>query len=244
MVKVCIICGKELTGRQRTLCSDKECHRERINEHNRKWRQNYPEKKKEIDRIYRLNNSEKIERYRQEHKDDRNDYDHKWRQDNPEKVKENNHKYRQNNQEKANNYSHEYYQSNREKTLDKNRRQYRRSRGLPEDVDLHKESSIEIIMREWLQNNSIEFEQEYHINLENSTWTRVDFYIPEKKYCLYCDGGYWHSSLEVQDRDRRISKVLKEMGYRVFRMTEAEILEGNKPWDLINKQREGVNING
>lgn len=155
-----------------------------------------------------------MDKYRQEHREDLREYDRMRSQNNPGKEKERSLKYRQNNREELRKKAHEYY---------------RRSRGLPEDVDLHKESSIEVVIREWLQDNNIAFEQEYYINLENLTYTKVDFYIPEVNICLYVDGDYWHSLLEVQERDIRINKALEKMGYNVVRMTETEILEGNRP---------------
>ena len=213
MIKFCIVCGKELTGKQRILCFDKECHRERKKCYDHEYRQDNVERIKERDREYQQNNRERIREQK-----------HGYYQDNQEKIKGLRREYYWNNQEN----SREYYQNNREKTLENDHKRYRKSRGLPEDADLHKESSIEIIMREWLQENNIEFIPEYYIDLENLTWTHVDFYIPVLNICLYCDGDYWHSLLEVQERDIRINKALEEMGYRVIRLTETEILEGQQ----------------
>ena len=157
MTKSCIVCGKTLAGKQRKLCSDRECHRKAAKE-------------------YRQNNTDKVNEYK--------------------------------------------------------RKRYRRSRGVPEDWDLSRESAIEVIMRRWLQESGIEFVQHHFINLEDATKTHVDFYIPEANICLYCDGDYWHGPErpDIQERDARINKALEGMGYSVVRMTEAEILEGNRPW--------------
>ena len=187
MSKFCIICGKELIGRQRTLCSDRECHKE--------WRRNY---------------------------------NYEYYQNNPEKAIE----YRQNNREKINEQARKYRQNNREKLSKLSREYYRFIHGLPEDYDFHKESSIEIIVGSWLQEFNIEFEQQYFINFEGKNWTRVDFYISRMNVCLYIDGDYWHSLLEVQERDMRNNRLLEEMGYKVIRLSEAEILNGDRPWEL------------
>jgi very-short-patch-repair endonuclease len=87
-------------------------------------------------------------------------------------------------------------------------------------------------MRRWLQESDIEFIQQYSINLENSTCTHVDFYIPELNICLYCDGDYWHGPKrpDIQERDAKINRILEGMGYSIVRMTETEILDGNRPW--------------
>lgn len=234
MNKYCIICGKLLNGRQKVLCSI-ECRKERANKRSREWIQDNLEKKREYDRNRRQNNQKREkERVRE------------WRQNNLEKVKESNSKYYQNNREKKLEYSQEYYQNNREKKLrrqheyrqnnsekikESSSRYYRRLRGLPEDADLSKESSIEAIIREWLQDNNISFEQEFYINLEDFTWTYADFFI-EPNICLYVDGDYWHGSNrpDIQERDERINQALENMGYNVIRITETDILKGNRPW--------------
>lgn len=210
-LKFCIVCGTELTGKQRTHCSDRLCHRVWAKERTRKWRQNNLEhyqdnleKIKECNRKYYLNNPEKIKMRSRE-----------WYRNNRERAKEN---------------IYEYYRNNQEKLMEYRRGYYRRIRGLPEDWDLSRESSIEGIMRRWLQESNIEFVEQHRINFENSTWTRVDFYVPDANICLYCDGDYWHSLPEVQERDARANKALEGMGHSVVRMTEAEILDGNRPW--------------
>jgi len=249
MNRLCVVCGKVLVGKQKKTCSEK-CRKQLRKDYNRKYRQNNQERIKEQQRDYRQNNLEKERRrqhewyqnniekrrdynreYRQNNLERAKEYDYKYRQNNQEKIKERGHEYYQINQEKIKTYSRErgsdYYQNNRENLLEYGRRRYRRIRGLPEDCDLLKESGIEKIMRGWLEEFGIKFEQQYFINLENSTWTHVDFYIPEANICLYVDGDYWHSLSEVQERDIRINKILEEMGYRVIRMTETEILEEN-----------------
>lgn len=191
MSRFCVVCGKELTGRQLVLCSDEKCYKKRKNEYLREYRQNNSKKIKECERRYRLSNHERIKK-----------------------------------RDCAT--QREYYRNNPEKINERNRKNYRRVRGLPEDADLHKESSIERIMREWLQTLNIKFVQEYSINFGNITWTRVDFYISEANICLYCDGNYWHSFSKVQERDIRNNKILEKLGYNVIRMTETDILERGK----------------
>jgi len=262
MINLCVVCGKPLTGKQTVLCSDRECYRkrdaerkrkecqnnrEKINKRRRKNYQNNPKESKE--HKYYLNNREKIL--------ERN---HEYQQNKPEMMKENARRYYQNNRERMKENTRRYYQNNRERILKKKkeydhknywnnpkifrelgRKNYRRSRGLPEDWDLSKESSIETIMKEWLQESDIGFIQQYTINFENATWTHVDFYIPEANVCLYVDGDYWHSLPERKECDIRINKALEEMGHGVLRMTESEILEGSRPWwigELISSSGE------
>ena len=203
--KLCIICGKPLTGNQQKTCSV-ECRVMWKRKYQDEYRLNHQEEKAEYSREYRLNNREKIE---------------KWYWDNQKYLKE----YRRKRGPK-------YYQMNKERINKRTRKNYLLSRGLPEDWDLSRESSIETIMKRWLQESDIEFVQQYYINLENSSRTHVDFFIPEANVCLYCDGDYWHGPKrpDAQERDVRNNKALVGMGYSVVRMTETEILEGNRPW--------------
>ena len=217
MTKFCIICGKELTGKQKILCSDKECHRIRKKENNRIYRQNNLEKIKEYQQEYRQSNREELNKYNRE-----------YHQDNLEKMNKQNRDYYQNNLKKIKKDKFKYYREHKEKINDYYSKYYRRSRGLSEDADLHKESSIEIVVRGWLQESDVEFEQQYFINFEGKNWTRIDFYIPKMNVCLYVDGDYWHSLSEIQERDMRNNRLLEEMGYNVIRITEIEILERNK----------------
>lgn len=226
MSKFCVICGKELTGKQRKLCSDIECHRDDKKEYDHKYYQNNVEKILKQQCRYQRNNRKRI-----------NGSVRKRRQNNPEKVKENNHKYYQNNSERIKENSRNYYQDNLEEIKEYKNKYYRRARGLPEDADLRKESILERIMRERLQENNIEFIAQHYINLENLTWTRVDFYIPGINVCLYTDGDYWHSLSEVQERDMRINKALEEMGYKVIRMTETKILKEFLIEDIVTDEK-------
>lgn len=237
MVKFCVICGKELTGRQKILCSDKVCRREWMKGYQQEYRRNNLERITEYNRDYYQGNLENRQRYDHDYYQNNRDKILENRcefyQDNQEKIKERSNEYYQNNQEKKRKYGRNYYQNNREEKLDYERKQYRLSRGLPEDCDLRKESSLERIIREWLQENNIEFIEQYYINLENSTWTHVDFFV-QPNICLYCDGGYYHLLPRGKKCDEEQDRILPQMGYNVIRLTEAEILEGDRPWDICS----------
>lgn len=237
MIRVCIICGKELIGKQRKLCSNKECHRKWKKDYSHNYSQNNPEynyeyyqnnQKKILKRShdYYWNNLEKIERYRQNNSEIIKERKREYRRNNSEKIKKYQQEWRQNNPE----YRLEWQQNNSEKVCEYKREYYRRSRGLPDDADLYKESSIERITRGWLQDNGIKFISQYFINLENSTWTWIDFYIPKSNTCLYVDGGYHHLLPDIKKRDENQNRILPQMGYNVIRIAETEILEGNEIW--------------
>ena len=221
-IKVCIICGKELTGKQRTLCSE-ECRKKRKKEYDYEYRRNNVEKIKNYSHEYYQDNAKRIKKRNHEYCQNNlkkiNGYKRKYRLNNPEKIKEKDHIYYQNNQEKIREHQREY-----------GYKKYRLDRGLPEDADLHKESSIERIIREWLQEKNIEFIAQYYIDLRElgANWTYVDFFI-EPNICLYCDGNYYHLLLNAKKCDEEQNRILPQMGYNVIRLTETEILNGVRP---------------
>ena len=51
----------------------------------------------------------------------------------------------------------------------------------------------------------------------------VDFFIPDRHLVIECDGEYWHSRPLVLERDRVRDAALTRHGYRVLRLSEAEI---------------------
>ena len=216
-IKVCIVCGKELSKYWRVYCSN-ECAKEGALKRRRDRYQSDPEhRKRDNERSYKYyqdNRKERLEygyEYRQNNRERENARSCEHYQNNTEEIK----KYYQNNRERKNENNRNYRQNNLEKVKEKDRKYYRRVRGLPEDADLHKESSIEIITREWLQENNIEFIEQYYINLKKlgANWTYVDFFI-EPNICLYSDGGYYHGPErpDIQERDVRINRALESGG--------------------------------
>lgn len=51
----------------------------------------------------------------------------------------------------------------------------------------------------------------------------VDFYLPQSKTAVECDGAYWHSLPESQERDERKSLALMHSGFGVLRLHESFI---------------------
>lgn len=60
----------------------------------------------------------------------------------------------------------------------------------------------------------------------------ADFFLPERKLIIECDGEYWHRGKIKKDRDKRKDKLLKELGYKVIRLEEEKIK--SKDLDLSN----------
>jgi len=53
--------------------------------------------------------------------------------------------------------------------------------------------------------------------------TIVDFYIPEQRVVIYCDGDYWHSRPESRKRDITQDFLLMINRYNLLRLKESEI---------------------
>jgi len=91
-----------------------------------------------------------------------------------------------------------------------------------------KNTLIEIKIRKvllWLRNRvGLEFEEQKKL----CNITVADFFLPETKTAVYCDGDYWHSRPERILRDRRQEKVLTDNGYRFIRMKEKDINKNPK----------------
>ena len=54
-------------------------------------------------------------------------------------------------------------------------------------------------------------------------WYHVDFYLPNKRLVLECDGEYWHSRVDVAKKDRQRDAYMHRHGYQIVRLWESEI---------------------
>jgi Protein of unknown function (DUF559) len=65
---------------------------------------------------------------------------------------------------------------------------------------------------------------EFFSDSEDSTLvSEVDFYFPEQKLAVFCDGAT-HSRKKIKERDRRIDAMLNSLGINSVRITSKEIL--------------------
>lgn len=70
--------------------------------------------------------------------------------------------------------------------------------------------------------------------------TVADFYLPEIRTVIYCDGKYWHSLEKVKRRDINQDLILMFHGFNVYRFSEDQINKSARR--CINKvlrQEEG-----
>ncbi len=84
------------------------------------------------------------------------------------------------------------------------------------------ETSIEKIVRLALEELKENFVQEAKFGRFHA-----DFYLPEKRIVIECDGEYWHRSQIIKERDLRKELFLQNQGLKVIRLTEEEITRGN-----------------
>lgn len=81
-----------------------------------------------------------------------------------------------------------------------------------------KHSSIEIKMENLLLEKNINFIKE-----KNICGFYVDFYLPEYRIIIECDGDYWHNYPFGTIKDKRENAILESEGYLVLRFWENEI---------------------
>ena len=79
-----------------------------------------------------------------------------------------------------------------------------------------KNTSIEIKLQKWLQDQAIEFETNYPI------LGRPDIFI-KPNVCIFADGDYWHNLPEHKERDKYVTQELQKQGYTVIRLWEHDI---------------------
>ena len=226
---LCVICGNILPKYRTKICSDL-CYKERNRQRQKQWREEHRVTKYcvmcgAVLPAYKMKCCSELcsLQYKKQ-------YSKQWRERNSEYVKQ----YCEENNERLRQYDKQYYLENREHKKQQKRRRYRKERGLPEDWDLSRESTIEVIMRRWLQDFNVNFIKQHYINLKvlGANWTRVDFFI-EPNICLYSDGDYHHGLEIARERDVKINKALEAGDYIVIRISESDILTGIRPIEIL-----------
>lgn len=86
----------------------------------------------------------------------------------------------------------------------------------------YSQTDIEQIIEDLLQAWGIEYEPQKPLG----RW-RVDFYVSAKNLVIECDGDYWHSIPEVQERDTRKNDYLTQQGYNILRLLGSQIYAGD-----------------
>ena len=72
------------------------------------------------------------------------------------------------------------------------------------------------------------------------------FFIRDSKVVIECDGEHWHLNPKSQERDKRKDKLLKNLGYKVFRfqIEPWSKFSDNELAEIVKKKiKETVTIN-
>lgn len=101
-------------------------------------------------------------------------------------------------------------------------------------------SSIELKIEKELRKGNIYYKKQFPL----SDITLIDFYLPQYKVAIYCDGSFWHKSEWARkqgkiEKDRRQDKILTADGFKVFRFNEIEINKSAKR--CVDKVTEYLN---
>ena len=102
---------------------------------------------------------------------------------------------------------------------------------------MKRQSKLEDIIANWLDILEIKYIRQYSI-VDDTIKTSVDFFM-EPNICFYVDGGYWHSLSKNRKnyaRDILQNMYLPLLGYKVYRMSESDILDGYRPLEMLIKE--------
>ncbi len=80
------------------------------------------------------------------------------------------------------------------------------------------ETSIEKIVRDYLTNKNISFDQEVHIGKYHA-----DFQIKGTNLLIECDGSYWHNIPGAKEKDQKREEFLTDHGFQTIHLDEWEI---------------------
>ncbi len=103
-----------------------------------------------------------------------------------------------------------------------------------------KNTKIELKIHEELKKRNFIEKKDYFRNYPLLKMFNVDFYFPNKKIVIECDGDYWHNRKDVKMKDLIKNRKLKENGFNLYRFWEHEI--HNSPAECVNKIFETIKL--
>ena len=84
---------------------------------------------------------------------------------------------------------------------------------------ISKDTSIEIKIEDELKLRNINYQKQVPL----CKVAIVDFFLPEYKIIIQCDGDYWHNYPNGTEKDRKQDTILSSNGYKIYRFWEREI---------------------
>jgi len=202
----------------------------------KQWRENNPDKIKELHRLYRLNNPDKVKEYNKQYciknSEKLKEHTKQWRIDNPEKAKETNRQYYTNNSEKlkeCNRQWHlnniekvkEYYKQYHENNREKRNENCRNKRKI--DLKFNLDGKISSLMRAALKGNKASRKLELLIN-----YTLKDLEIHLQK--TIPEGYTWQDYIEGKLHIDHIIPI------SAFNYIKSEDTDFKRCWALDNLQ--------
>lgn len=92
-----------------------------------------------------------------------------------------------------------------------------------------KPTNIELKVKEQLDYYGIRYIQQKYINDGDRNYY-LDFYLPEFKTVLECNGDYWHNKEERKQRDKMLKQYVESTGRKIVFIWEHEI---NDEWFCV-----------
>lgn len=86
---------------------------------------------------------------------------------------------------------------------------------------IFKDTNIEILIEQELIKRNISYQKQVPL----CKTVRVDFYLPEYRIVIECDGDYWHNRPGSKENDERKTNLLTFNGFNVYRFWGHEIEE-------------------
>lgn len=139
---------------------------------------------------------------------------------------------------------------NKGKTLDltddqRLNRSRKRSDWLSRNENKSTNTSIELIVQEYLTNIGMDFVSQFIIEGKRNAWI-FDFFIPSKNLLIEVDGEYWHSTKKAINRDKLKSKEAASQGFTLLRISDSDMnmsiihesVENIEKWtnDIVNRR--------
>ena len=90
-------------------------------------------------------------------------------------------------------------------------------------VHKNRNTKIERIMKSSLEDNNLEFENNIPVKLSQYSCVPDHLNI-NLKMAIFDDGKYWHNKPKTIEKDKRITKELEGLGWKVLRFSDEEIL--------------------
>ena len=83
-------------------------------------------------------------------------------------------------------------------------------------------TSIELKCRDFLIANEIQFEQQFILETDKSSWA-FDFFIPNRNLLIEVDGEYWHRKPKQINRDILKSNAAADAGFILLRFSSDDL---------------------